>query len=165
MTSKQELNKMSAACSKIARHAGFSSVMMMPCLLAAGAAKPVWKSANNVEIVIGVSPGGGVDRTARTAQKILPDRRMIDVNSVVANKPGGGGMLAQAYLNQHAGDAHYLEVATIFVLTNHITGKSANAWSDFTPIAMLQFTSPLSSPLTPVVSFRFSQTPRRIQRK
>ena len=104
---------------------------------AAIAAQPAWKPVRNVEIIVGVSPGGGVDRTARTLQKILQDRRLLDVNSAVVNKPGGGGILAQTYLNQHAGDAHYLEVSATSLLTNHITGKTANAWSDFTPVAML----------------------------
>lgn len=62
---------------------------------------------------------------------------MLEVNSTVVNKPGGGGMLAQAYLNQHAGDAHYIEVSSSSILTNPITGKTTNTWSDFTPIAML----------------------------
>ncbi len=103
----------------------------------AAAAQVPWKPTRNVEIVVGVGPGGGVDRTARTLQKILQDRRWLDVSSAVVNKPGGGGILAQAYLNQHAGDAHYLEVSATSLLTNHITGKTAHAWNDFTPIAML----------------------------
>ena len=101
------------------------------------AAQAAWKPVRNVEIIVGMSPGGGVDRTARTLQKILQDRRLLEVNAAVVNRPGGGGILAQTYLNQHAGDAHYLEVSATSLLTNHITGKTANAWSDFTPIAML----------------------------
>lgn len=84
-----------------------------------------------------MSPGGGIDRTARTLQKVLQDRRMLQVSSSVVNKPGGGGTLAQAYLNQRAGDAHYLEISATSLLTNHITGRTPNAWSDFTAVAML----------------------------
>ena len=62
---------------------------------------------------------------------------MLEVASSVVNRPGGGGVLAQTYLNQHAGDAHYLEVSATSLLTNHITGKTANSYADFTPIAML----------------------------
>lgn len=101
------------------------------------AAQPSWKPVKNVEIIVGVSPGGGIDRTARTLQKILQDRRMIEVSSSVVNKPGGGGTLAQAYLNQRAGDAHYLEVSATSLLTNRITGRTPNNWDDFTPVAML----------------------------
>jgi putative tricarboxylic transport membrane protein len=121
------------------REALQSCTFLILVLAAAGAAaaQVPWKPAKNVEIIVGVGPGGGVDRTARTLQKILQDRRWLDVSSAVVNKPGGGGILAQAYLNQHAGDAHYLEVSATSLLTNHITGKTAHAWNDFTPIAML----------------------------
>jgi putative tricarboxylic transport membrane protein len=122
--------------SRLGRFHGWIAVLLL-CPAVAGAAQPAWKPSRNVEIVVGVGPGGGVDRTARTLQKVLQDRRMLEVNSTVVNKPGAGGILAQAYLNQHAGDAHYIEVGSSSLLTNHATGKSANAWSDFTPIAML----------------------------
>jgi putative tricarboxylic transport membrane protein len=96
-----------------------------------------WKPSRNVEIIVGVSPGGGIDRTARTLQKIIQDRRLIEVGTTVVNKPGGGGTIAQAYLNQHAGDAHYFEISATSLLTNQITGKSPHGFNDFTPIAML----------------------------
>lgn len=101
------------------------------------AAQPAWKPSRNVELIVGVGPGGGVDRTARTLQKVLQDRRLLEVSSTVVNKPGAGSTLAQLYLNQHAGDAHYLEISATTLLTNQITGKTPNAWSDFTPVAML----------------------------
>lgn len=102
-----------------------------------GAQTTGWKPTRSVEIIVGVSPGGGIDRAARTIQKIMQDRRFIDVATSVVNKPGGGSTIAQAYLNQHAGDAHYLYISATSLLTNHITGKSALSHKDFTPIAML----------------------------
>ena len=96
-----------------------------------------WKPARPIEIIVGVSPGGGIDRTARTLQKIMQDKRYIEVATTVINKPGGGGALVQAYMNQHAGDAHYFEISATSVLTNHIAGKSPHNWDAFTPIAML----------------------------
>jgi putative tricarboxylic transport membrane protein len=108
--------------------AGISSTMAQPTQ---------WKPSRPVELIVGVSPGGGIDRTARTVQKIMQDKRLIDVAVSVINKPGGGSTIAQAYLNQHAGDAHYYEISATSLLTNHITGKSALSHKDFTPIAML----------------------------
>ena len=55
----------------------------------------------------------------------MQERRLVEVPVNVVNKPGGGGTIAQAYLQQHAGDAHYLEITATSLLTNHITGKSA----------------------------------------
>jgi putative tricarboxylic transport membrane protein len=100
-------------------------------------AQSAWKPTRNVEIVVGVAPGGGIDRTARLIQKILQDDRSIGVTTTVVNKPGGGGAIAQSYLNQHGGDAHYFEITATSILTNHITGKSQHGHKDFTPIAML----------------------------
>ena len=110
------------------------AVTTVPAALAQPGA---WKPSRNVEIIVGVAPGGGIDRTARLIQKILQDRRLIDVTASVVNKPGGGGTLAQAYLNQRAGDAHLWEITATSLLTNQITGKSALGYRDFTPVAML----------------------------
>lgn len=98
---------------------------------------PAWKPARNVEIIVGVGPGGGIDRTARFIQKLMQDQRLVAVTMTVVNKPGGGGIIAQTHLNQRPGDAHYLEITATSLLTNHITGKSAFSHRDFTPIAML----------------------------
>lgn len=98
---------------------------------------PAWKPVKSVEIIVGVSPGGGIDRTARTLQRLMQERRYIEVSATVINKPGGGGVIAQTYLNQHAGDAHYVYLTATSLLTNHITGKSTLSHKDVTPLAML----------------------------
>ena len=110
----------------------FSSLPLQ-CIGQAGG----WKPARPVEIVIGVSPGGGIDRVARVIQKIAQERRLIDVPLNVANKPGGGGALALTYLQQHAGDAHFLQITATSLLTNHIVGKSQFSHRDFTPVVLL----------------------------
>src|SRR5262249_46978514 len=96
-----------------------------------------WKPGHPVEMIIGVSPGGGIDRMARTMQRILQERRLLETPMNVANKPGGGGNIALNYLQQHAGDAHFLQITATSLLTNHIVGKSQFSHHDFTPIAML----------------------------
>lgn len=109
-------------------------VAICPATLAQGTA---WKPERNVEIIVGVGPGGGIDRTARTLQRLVQDQRLLPVTAAVVNRPGGGGTIAQAYLNQHAGDAHYFEITATSLLTNHIMGRSAHSHRDYTPIAML----------------------------
>lgn len=104
---------------------------------AASAQSGAWKPVRNVEIVVGVGPGGGIDRTARFIQKLMQDQRLVEVPVAVVNKPGGGSTIAQAYVSQKAGDAHFLEISATSLLTNHITGKTTFSHRDFTPIAML----------------------------
>ena len=96
----------------------------------------IWHPERNVEIVISTGPGGGSDRVGRVIQKIWHDNVMIK-SSTVVNRPGGGGTIAWTYLNQYPGDGHYLSIAPLFLLTNHITGRSKLNYTDFTPVALL----------------------------
>ena len=100
-------------------------------------AQPAWKPERNVEIISGTAAGGAVDRANRAVQRIWQEKKIIDVNSVVMNKPGGGNAIAWNYLNQHAGDGHYVMIAPYTILTNKIVGTSAINWSDFTLISLL----------------------------
>ncbi len=96
-----------------------------------------WAPTKNVEIVVGSAPGGSNDRTGRSVEKLLNDLKLVPTSLTVANKPGGGGNLMFNYVNQHAGDAHYLMVGTTAMLTNHIVGSGKLSYLDFTPIASL----------------------------
>lgn len=103
----------------------------------AHAASAPWKPDKAVEIVAQSGPGGGTDLTARLIQKILQDRRLVDVPVTVANKVGGGGNVGLAYLAQRQPDGLCLEVATALMLTNRIIGNSTFHYTDFTTIAQL----------------------------
>ena len=61
----------------------------------------------------------------------------MSVPVAVLNKPGAGGAVAWAYMGPKAGDAHYLQVTSYNLVTNHITGRSALTYTDFTPISLL----------------------------
>jgi putative tricarboxylic transport membrane protein len=78
-----------------------------------------------------------VDRANRAVQRVWQEKKIIDVNSVVMNKPGGGNTIAWNYLNQHAGDGHYVMIAPYTILTNKIVGTSSINWSDFSVISLL----------------------------
>jgi len=112
-----------------------AACVLLACAAAAHA--QAWKPDKTVEIVIGTSPGGPQDRMGRTIQRILQDHKLLATQSTVVNKPGGGGAIELVYLNQHAGDGHYIGVNALSTLTNHITGKSAIGPSDLTPLAMM----------------------------
>ncbi len=103
----------------------------------AGAATPEWKPTKEVTIIVGTGPGGGQDAAARTLQKMLIEHKLVDVPITVINKPGGGGAVAWTFLNQHAGDAHFLQIANPLLLTNQLMGRTALTYNDVTPIAML----------------------------
>lgn len=96
-----------------------------------------WKPEKNVEIVVGTSPGGGQDTSARFVQKLIQDKQLVEVATTVVNKPGGGSSVGYAYLNQHPGDGHFTMLLTVPLITNHILGLSPIAYTDLSPLAVL----------------------------
>jgi len=96
-----------------------------------------WKPERNVEIVVPSAPGGSNDKTARSVERIIHDKRLMAATLTVVNKPGGGNAMTMNYLNQHSGDGHYVMVGTPTILSNHIIGASPLNYTDFTPIASL----------------------------
>ena len=107
------------------------------CALGASHAQAQWKPEKGVEIVVGTSPGGGQDTSARFLQKLIQERQVVDVPTVVVNKPGGGSSVGYAYLNQHPGDGHFVMLLTVPLITNHILGLSQISYADLTPLAVL----------------------------
>lgn len=114
-----------------------AAVMLAAVFAGANAHAQAWKPEKAVEIVIGTSPGGPQDRMGRALQRILQERKLVEVPLNVVNKAGGGGAIGLAYLNQHAGDGRYLMVVATTMLANRITGKSAIGPEDLTPIAIM----------------------------
>ena len=55
----------------------------------------------------------------------------------VMNKPGGGGAIGLAYLNQHQGDGHYILTTSPTILSNHIVGTTKQTYTDVEPVAQL----------------------------
>ena len=112
-------------------------IVVFPLSALVYAQTAAWKPERNVELVVGVSPGGGMDKIARMAQQVLQVQRLVATSSMVVNKPGGGGTIALNYLNQHASDPHFLGVFSIGLVTNQITGLTPLNHTEVTPIALL----------------------------
>lgn len=96
-----------------------------------------WKPERPVEIISGTGPGSAPDRMARVIQEILRGKPNVPVATTVINKPGAGGAKGWAYLNQHAGDAHYLMIAAGNLSVGYLTGTSSLSDRDVTPVALL----------------------------
>ena len=124
----------SSALCGLWRLAGGAVLALMVCAHAAHAAD--WKPQRAVELVVNTPPGNGPDRTARVMQAVLQDKKHIDVPLTIANKLGGGGVVAYSYLNSRPADGQTLLIASKALLTNHIAGRGP-AYTEFTPVAML----------------------------
>ena len=104
---------------------------------AAVAGVQAWSPQKNVEIVVPNPPGGSNDKTARSLERILITNKLLPVTLSIQNKSGGGGSIAYTYLQQRAGDPHYLVVAGPAILTNHIVGSTPLRHTDLTAVASL----------------------------
>jgi putative tricarboxylic transport membrane protein len=114
-----------------------SAWCVLAAFSAAAVAQSAWKPERAVEIIVGTSPGGGQDQSARTIQKVIQEKRLVDVGTAVVNKPGGSSAVGYMYLHQHAANGHYLMLATTPLITNHISGLMPITYTDLTPIAIL----------------------------
>jgi putative tricarboxylic transport membrane protein len=105
--------------------------------LAVHAQAGAWKPDKNIEIVVGLTAGSSQDRTARAIQHIAQAKTLLNVTSAVVNRVGGAGNVAWSYLAQHPGDAHWLQIASPTILTNHLIGTAQFTYADYTPLALL----------------------------
>ena len=96
-----------------------------------------WRPERQVEIVVPSAAGSSLDAAARVIGRILVENKIVDVPVLVMNKPGGGGSISTAYLDQHAGDPHYIYLSIMSLMNTHILGRSKANWDNYTPLAMI----------------------------
>jgi putative tricarboxylic transport membrane protein len=120
-----------AHCAYVAGAAAFC------CAPVVVSAQATWKPDRAVEIISGTAPGSAPDRMARVIQEILRGKPNVPVPTTVVNRPGAGGAKGWVYLNQHAGDAHYLMIAAGNLSVGYLTGTSTISHRDVTPVALL----------------------------
>ena len=94
-----------------------------------------WKPNKPVEVIVGTSAGGAADHSARVLQQLL--QRLTGGSSAVVNKPGASYIASFVYLNQQAGDGHFIAVSPINLVTNRIVGMGGANPDDITPLAQL----------------------------
>ena len=112
-------------------------LVLAGAVMAAHAQPSGWRPERPVEIVIPSASGSSLDAAARTIQRVLTENRLVEGTIIVVNKPGGGGNIASTYMDQHAGDPHYMLLSAMSLMNNHILGRSPQNYDTYTPIAML----------------------------
>ena len=89
---------------------------------------------DNLEIVVGNTPGGGYDTMARQIGAVLESEKIASGVRVM-NKPGAGGTVALQDIVNMAGGAHSVMTTGLAVLGAVITNESSVTLDDVTPIA------------------------------
>lgn len=96
-----------------------------------------WKPSKHVEFVSGSAAGAASDTALRTVERLLQEKKLLEVSSGVINKPGGGGSIGWGYLAQQPADGHHLTLLIGNLVSNHITGSSTLSHNDFTCAAQI----------------------------
>lgn len=96
-----------------------------------------WKPTRPVALVVGATPGGSLDLTARLLQRILDQQKLVGYPVVVLNKPGAGQGLAWEYLQDRGNDGHAIALGGPNLASNPIMGTHMIGYRDVTTIALL----------------------------
>jgi putative tricarboxylic transport membrane protein len=112
------------------------ALLLLAATTGAGA-QGLWKPEKNIEIVVGLTAGSSQDRSARFLQSIFQTRGFVGVPVTVNNRVGGAGNIAWNYLATRVGDAHWFQISSPTILTNHILGSAPFTYNDYTPLALL----------------------------
>ena len=115
--------------------AGLAALVFV--VTATGSHAQGWRPERRVEIIVPSAAGSSLDGASRMIQRLLTEHKIVEVPVIVVNKTGGGGNISTAYLDQHAGDPHYLYLSLMSLLNNHILGGSKVNYDTYTPLAML----------------------------
>lgn len=113
------------------------AIAALPIPASAASADAAWRPDKTIEVIVWSGAGGGADGAARDMQRLLQEKKLIDVPSVVVNKPGGSGLAGMVYMNQHPGDGHYISMASATLVTNRLNGISPFSCAHTSPIALL----------------------------
>jgi putative tricarboxylic transport membrane protein len=89
---------------------------------------------DDLEIVVGNSPGGGYDTMARQISAVLESEKIASGVRVM-NKPGAGGTVALQDIVNSSGGGHTVMTTGVAVLGAVITNESPVTLEDVTPIA------------------------------
>lgn len=96
-----------------------------------------WKPERHVELIVPAGAGGSLDAAGRTVHRLWEELKLVPTTSTVSNRAGGGHAVAYTFLNQRAGDPHYLSITSSTLHTSHINGRIPLSYRDFTPLAIL----------------------------
>lgn len=90
-----------------------------------------------MEFIAPAGAGGGWDLTIRTVGKVLTDTKLVTVPMPVTNKPGGGGAVTLAYLQEKKGSDGIVTVYSPPLILINLNGSTPLGYKDVTPLARL----------------------------
>jgi putative tricarboxylic transport membrane protein len=92
--------------------------------------------ARPIEFIVAGGPGGGLDIVARIVDDV-GRRERLGTTFLIANRDGGGGNVARAYLGSKKGDDHVLLCESNRVWLSELMGTTSEGIESTTPLARL----------------------------
>jgi putative tricarboxylic transport membrane protein len=112
--------------------------VVIAILVATTAWAQAFKPTRPIEVVVHTAPGGGSDLFARAIAEMVDKEKLLPYRMAVANKSGGSGATAMAYLAEKKGDDHTIGFFTNTWIVTSLTRKEATVTiNDLTPVARL----------------------------
>ena len=96
-----------------------------------------WQPERHVELIVPAGAGGSLDNVGRTFQRLWDELKLMPTSSAVVNRAGGGHAIAYNFLNQQAGDPHFMSITSSTLHTSNINGRVKLSYRDFTPLAVM----------------------------
>ena len=91
-----------------------------------------------MEFIAPAGAGGGWDTTVRAVAKVLKDTKLVSAAMPVTNKPGGGGSVNLAYMDEKKGSDTIISVYSPPLILNNLNGTTPLNYKDnTTPLAAL----------------------------
>ncbi len=115
---------------------------------ASSAAAPKYPT-KPMEFIAPAGAGGGWDTTIRAVAKVLKDEKLVPVAMPVTNKPGGGGSVNLAYMDEKKDSDTLISVYSPPLLLNNLNGT--------TPLNYKENTTPLAALITDYGCFLVSK--------
>jgi putative tricarboxylic transport membrane protein len=112
-------------------------VALLAALLAQCALAQSWQPSRPVALVVGASPGGSIDLTARLLQRTWDQQKLVPTPVVIINKPGAGQGIAWSYMIEKGGDGHAVAMGGPSLASNPVLGTHTIGYKDVTTIALL----------------------------
>ena len=107
------------------------------CALSQMASAQSWQPTRPVALVVGATPGGSLDLTARLLQRIFEQHKLVPTSVVVLNKAGAGQGLAWEYMQDRGNDGHAIALGGPNLASNPILGAHQIGYRNVTTIALL----------------------------
>jgi tripartite-type tricarboxylate transporter receptor subunit TctC len=78
-------------------------------------------------LVVGATPGGSLDLTARLLQRIFEQHKLVPTSVVVLNKAGAGQGLAWEYMQDRGNDGHAIALGGPNLASNRYSARIRSA--------------------------------------